>query len=47
MRAISLALFAIAFMASSLSAAALSGVVQKSSVDVYAEPGSMRPRLLA
>ena len=38
MRAISLALFAIAFMASSLSAAALSGVVQKSSVDVYAEP---------
>ena len=38
MRAIPFALFAIALMAMSLSAAALSGVVQKSSVDVYAEP---------
>ena len=38
MRAIPNVLSAIALMASNLSAAALSGVVQKSSVDVYAEP---------
>jgi Zn-dependent protease with chaperone function len=38
MRAISIALFAIALMAASLAADALSGVVQKPSVDVYSEP---------
>jgi Zn-dependent protease with chaperone function len=38
MRAFSNALFAMALMISSFSAAALSGVVQKSSVDVYSEP---------
>ncbi len=38
MRAVSIALIATAFLTSSLSAAALSGIVQKPSVDVYAEP---------
>jgi Zn-dependent protease with chaperone function len=38
MRAISNALFAMALMAASLAADALSGVVQKPSVDVYSEP---------
>lgn len=38
MRAISIALIATAFLTWSLGAAALSGIVQKSSVDVYAEP---------
>lgn len=38
MRAIPTALFAAALMTASLAATALSGVVQKSSIDVYAEP---------
>jgi hypothetical protein len=38
MRAIPIVLIATAFMTASLSAAALSGIVQKPSVDVYAEP---------
>lgn len=38
MRAIPIALIAIALMTWSLGAAALSGIVQKASVDVYAEP---------
>ncbi len=45
MRAISLVLIATAFMMSSLNAAALSGIVQKPSVDVRAEPKLDAPKV--
>jgi hypothetical protein len=45
MRAISIALIATAFLTSSLSAAALSGIVQKPGVDVFAEPRLDAPKV--
>jgi hypothetical protein len=45
MRAISIALIATVFLTSSLSAAALSGIVQKPGVDVYAEPRLDAPKV--
>lgn len=45
MRAIPIALIATAFMTTSLNAAALSGIVQKPNVDVYAEPKLDAPKV--